>query len=417
MNEWYARDTSKKIRAVFRAKGLSGESLCVHLPYGYRKDPDNPKRWAVDEEAAEVVRQIFRWCLAGLGTTHIANRLRENRIDTPAHHAQKLGGAQPTRLSDDPYDWGTYAVAAILSRREYLGHTINFKTHCKSYKSKKTVRNDPSDYAVFENTHEAVVDQATFDRVQQLRESGKRRHDSSGRLCIFSGLTYCADCGSRMYLSSGASIKPEQDCFICSGFRSKKVQCNSSHYIRRVVLEQMVLAKIQQVTTFAAQYEREFVELLRQSDAEKSRKELTAGKRKLMQSEKRIQELDNIISRLYEDKVNGVLTNDRFVKLSQGYEQEQADLARETETLAMQISVQEQQTLDVSRFLAQVRKHTHVTELTPTLLNELVERIEVHAPDKSSGKRKQQIDVVFNYVGAVGTLDLPKGEAGAHSGT
>lgn len=407
-NEWYARDTSRKIRAVKYAKGMAGEKMSNHALYGYRKDSNNPKHWIIDEEAAEVVRQIFRDCLAGLGTTHIANKLRDAKIDTPATHALKIGFPRSVKPPEIPYDWNAETIARLLSCREYLGHTVNFKTTKKSYKSKKTVYNDPREYSIFENTHEAIIDQDTFDRVQQIRAAGKRRRDASGRVSLFSGMVYCADCGSKLNFSSGASQKPNEDFYKCSGFTTKKKVCGSSHFIRRVVLEQLVLEKIQQVTAFASKCEQEFAEMLRQDNTVKNRKELAESKRKLNQSERRIVELDNIIGQLYEDKVAGVLTSERFMKLSQGYEKEQQDLQVQVAELSRRIAEQEQQTLDLSRFLTQVRKYTHIEELTPTLLNELVERIAIHAPDKSSGKRVVEIDVYFNFVGLVGKLDLPK---------
>ena len=406
MNEWYARDTSRKIRAAFQAKGQSGESLCSHVPYGYLKSPDNPKRWIVDEEAAGVVRQIFHWCLEGLGVTLIANKLRDAKVLCPSHHAMSLGLPSPVRAPEIPWDWYAHTVSSILARKEYLGHTVNFKTYRKSYKSKKMVFNDPSEHLVFEDTHEAIVDQDIFERVQQIRE-GKRRRTNSGRVGLFSGLAYCADCQSKLYLSC-VNADPEKDFYACAGFRTKKRVCSSSHYIRQTVLARLVLKQLQQVTGFAAQHENEFVELLRQDNADKSRKELAADKRKLTQAEARIVELDGIIQRLYEDKVNGTLTSERFVKLSRGYEREQQELTEQTTALAEQISTQEQKTLDLSRFLAQIRKHTDVTELTPILLNEFVERIEVHAPDKSNGKRVQEIDIYFNFVGLIGKLDFAK---------
>jgi uncharacterized protein YeeX (DUF496 family) len=241
-----------------------------------------------------------------------------------------------------------------------------------------------------------------------LRAAGKRRRTKSGRLRLLSGIAYCADCGSRMYLSSGSCLKPEQDNLVCSGFRTKKKVCDSSHYIRLVVLEQSVLACIQQVVAFATEYEREFAEILRQDSALKSRKELAERKRRLSQSERRIAELDSIVQRLYEDFVSNRLTEDRFIKLSQGYEKEQQDLQIQTAELSQQISEQEKQTLDLERFLKQVRKYTQVTELTPTLLNELVERIVIHEPCKADGKRIVDIDVYFNFVGLIEKLELPK---------
>jgi len=409
MNEWYARDTSKKVRAVFRAKGMAGEPITTHVPYGYIRDPNDKKRCVVDEESAEVVRRIFRWCMAGLGPGHIATKLRETRTDCPSYRAARLGtpGMRPPEI---PWAWRDTIVSDILARAEYLGHTVNFKTYHKSYKNKKTMRNDPSQHVIFENTHEAIVDQDTFDRVQQIR-AGKRRKNSNGRVGLFSGLTYCADCGSKMYLSSSASRPPEQDNYTCSGFRMKSRDCGSSHYIRRVILERLALEQIQHVTDYAAGYEREFVELLKRKGADKSRKELAALKRKQAQAGNRVTELDTIIRGLYEDKVTGVLTAERFVQLSRGYEAEQRELTAQAAELAEQIAAQEQKTLDLNRFLAQVRKHTRVEELTPTLLNELVERIEIHAPDKSSGKRTQEIDVYFNFVGLIGKLDFDAPDA------
>ena len=381
--------------------------------YGLMKDPENPKHRIVDEEAAEVVRQIFRDYMAGLGSGRIAAKLREARIDTPTHRAMRLGRKPNVKPPEIPWDWNTNVVMDILQRREYLGHTVNFKTQKKSYKSKKITLNDPSEYVVFENTHEAIIDQDTFDRVQQLLAAGKRRRNKSGRVSLFSGLAYCADCGSKMIFCSGESKKPEQDDYVCSGFRTKKRVCDSSHYIRRVVLEQLVLEQIQQVTTCANEHEQEFTELLRQNQALKSRKELADSKRKIAQSERRIAELDNIVQRLYEDYVSGRLTEERFMKLSRSYENEQRNLTEQTEALAKQISEQEQQSLDLERFQKQVRQYTHVTELSPTLLNELVERVAIHAPDKSSGKRIVDIDVYFNFVGLVdasGFLNADKSE-------
>jgi hypothetical protein len=345
--------------------------------------------------------------MEGLGVSVIANKLREAKILCPSHHAMRLSMKSPTRASEIPWDWSPCAITAILSRMEYLGHTVNFKTYRKSYKSKKLLFNDPSEYVVFENTHEAIIDQETFDRVQQIRE-GRRRRTNSGRTGLFSGLAFCADCHSKMHLSCNANDKPEQDFYACSGFRTKKRICGHSHYIRQTVLMRLVLEQIQHVTGFAAQHENEFVELLRQDNADKSRKELAADKRKLAQAQARIAELDGIIQQLYEDKVNGTLTSERFVKLSRGYEQEQRELAAQTTALAEQISAQEQKTLDLSRFMTQVRKHTNVTEITPVMLNELVERIEIHAPDKTSGKRVQEIDIYFNFIGLIGKLDFAK---------
>ena len=406
-NEWYARDTSKKVRSVARARGMAGEPLAANPPFGYLKDPKNKKKWVLDEAAAEVVRQIFAYCMDGLGPGHIATRLKEAKIETPTAHWHSLGLKTNKQPPLDPYDWEATTVMTILSRREYLGHTVNFKTHRKSYKSKKVLINDLSEQVVFENTHPAITEQEVFDRVQQIR-SNKRRHNSSGRVGLFSGLTYCADCGSKMYLSSGASKTPDQDNYVCSGFRSKKVQCDSSHYIRMMVLEKMVLEDIRRVTSFAAQNEAEFVAMLQAEGAVKGQKELAAAKRNLSKAQSRLMEIDTIIRKMYEDKVFEKLTDERFATLSQGYEREQKALQSQVESLMRQIADQERQSLNVSGFLNQVRKYTEAQDLTPTLLHELVQRVEVHATDKSSGERRQDITVHYNFVGVIGKLDISK---------
>ncbi|MCL2083565.1 MAG: DUF4368 domain-containing protein [Oscillospiraceae bacterium] len=405
-NEYYPRETSKKVRKVFEMKGMAGERLCFKPIYGYRKDPDNSKLWIIDEEAAQVVRQIFQWCMEGLGPTHIANRLREAKILIPFHYAHHAGICVRKRLSDDPYGWTSGTVADILERREYLGHTVNFKSSSKSFRNKKRIYADPSDCVVFENTHPRIVEDEVFDRVQQIR-SGKRRKTKSGRICLFSGSVYCVDCGGKMHFSCGSSLIPERDWYTCSNFRSKKKPCHSAHYIRRVVLEQMVLEHIQKVTAYAAENEKDLAQRLQQNDTDKLKKEMAADNKNLLLSQKRVQELDAIIQSLYEDKVKGGLSPERFARLSQGYEQEQKELELKVKTLQAQLSRQKEERMNVERFLKQVRKYTRVTELTPTMLHELVERVEVCAPDKINGKRIQQIKISYNYVGNLDRLELP----------
>ena len=412
LNEWYARDTSKKVKAVFRAKGMAGEPVCNNPPYGYKKDPDNPKKhWIVDEPSAKVVRQIFQWCMEGVGVSLIALKLCEMRIERPFVYFANAGLRNSNKPILEPYKWNENTVAQILERREYLGHTVNFKTSRKSYKSKKVLMNDPSEYVVFENTHTAIIDVEVFERVQKIRASGKRRRNHSGRVSLLSGLVYCADCKSRLYLSSGASSTPEKDHYVCPNYRKKyrpkANPCISAHYIRRETLEQSVLNYIQQVTEFVAEYEQVFMQKLQSENTDKHQRELALDKKTLSQSEKRILELDGIIQRLYEDMVAGTLTNERFIKLSQNYEQEQSDLTVKVKHLREQIEEQQEISINVEHFLSRIRQYTRITELSTLMLNELIERVEVHAPDKSSGRRVQNIDVQFNYVGDIGELFLP----------
>ncbi|MCL2085361.1 recombinase family protein [Candidatus Saccharibacteria bacterium] len=408
-NEYYARDTSKKVRAVFRAKGMAGERLSSFAPYGYMKDPSDKKKLVIDEVAAEVVRKIFRLCLAGLGVTHIANRLKDEQILTPSHHFANMGISIPQKLPTIPYDWEGATVKNILARREYLGHTVNFKTYSKSFRNKTTMHNPLESQVVFEDTHPAIIDQETFDRVQTLRE-GRRRRTNSGRVGLFAGIVFCEECGSRHYFTSGANQTQEQDAYVCSGFRSKKATCSHSHYIRSVTLEQMVSEYLERVKDFATQHEKAFVAHIMQGAEAKSRKALIADKSNLAKIESRIVELDRYIQRLFEDNVDGRLSHERFNKLSEGYEREQKELEASAKSLREQIEETEQKSVGVEQFVRIIRRQTNVTNLTPTILNELIEQIEVHAPDKSTGKRIQEITVHFSLIGAIGKLDILESE-------
>ena len=411
-NEWFVADTSKKIRAVQRRKGLAGEPLS-YPPYGYKKAPDNPKHWIIDESASKVVKKIFQWCMEGLGVSHIANRLREEQVEIPTVHAINNGllNNSSGRVFD-PYDWNVNSIAKILGRREYTGCLINFKTFTKSYKNRKKMQSDPADYAVFENAHEAIITVEVFDQVQQIRNSGKRRRNSSGRVSILSGLVHCADCKSKMYLSNGACLKSEQDNYTCSGFRTKKKCCDSAHFIRRVVLEKAVLLRIQQLTAFLSEHEECLVEKLELQDNDKFARNLADDKKTLAKAEKRIKELDSIIQQLYEDKVSGTLNAERFVKLSEGYEQEQLDLQAKVKSLQKKFTEQVQSRMNVDMFLNRVRKYTNITELSTVMLNELVERVEVHARTERYTKGTQQIDIVFNYVGNIDGIQAKSAEIG-----
>ncbi|MCL2082071.1 MAG: DUF4368 domain-containing protein [Oscillospiraceae bacterium] len=408
-NEWYPRNISRKVREVIRAKGMAGERTSPHAPYGYSKDPENKKKLIVDEVASEVVKKIFRLCLAGLGVTHIANRLRDEQIPTPTSHLAEMGENTIHKLPNHPCDWEPATIVTILSRREYLGHTINFKTYSKSFKNRKTIQNAPENQVVFENTHPAIIDQETFDRVQQLRE-GRRRYTNSGRTALFAGLIYCEECGSRFYFSSGASRTKEQDFYVCSGFRSKKVECSHSHYIRSVTLEAMVSAYLGQIRDFAIQHEEAFASHVMQGADAKNRKALANDRKHLTQMQSRIADLDKYIQHLFERNADGELSNERFDKLSEGYEQEQKDLEIQVRNLNKQIADNEQQSVNMEQFLRLIRNQTDFAELTPTILHEMIERIEVHAPDKSSGKRVQEITVHLNFIGAIGKLDILRPE-------
>ena len=398
INEWYAKDTSKKIRAVFRNKGMSGQRLAVNAPYGYIKGEDG--HLLVDEETAPVVELIFQLCVEGNGPGKIARMLKEREIPTPGTITFQRTGQTSRYFPDDPCRWNAATVQRILEQDTYLGRTTNFKTTKLSYKSKKTVINSPDKWAVFEGTHEAIIDKETWEIVQKSREH-RRRPTKMGEMGLFSGLAYCADCGAKLYHHRSITLTKEQESYICSNYQSRK-KC-TAHYIRAVVLEQLVLQNLQRVVAYAQEDENEFVRRVMENKTavQRAEQEQAKRKRKLEKQERRISELDRIIQQLYEDRVSGALSAERFAKLSGGYEKEQEELKQSAKELQAIVNTIETQAVNVQSFLKIVRKYTAPTELTPALLREFVEKIVVHAPDKSSGHRTQRIDVHYNFIGEI----------------
>lgn len=405
INEWYAKDTSKKIRAVFKAKGESGKPLCTNPPYGYIKDPDDKNHWIVDETAADVVRDIFKMCIAGKGPSQIAKALSQRKILVPTAHFREIGINTPTKVSEDVFDWQPRTISDILAKREYLGHTVNFKTRKKSYKSKQKIKNEPSEWVVFENTHEAIIDQETFDIVQNIR-NGRRRLTPMGEMPILSGMLFCADCGAKLYQVRARGWTHEQEHFVCATYRKQKGKC-TSHQIRNVQVEQILLTEINRMLTFVREHESEFVELLsKKSERELNRQFHECG-RELEQSMQRITKLDGIIQRLYEDNLDGKISNDRFAKMTANYEQEQKNLEAQVAVLRKTLAAAKEQRINVDSFLAQVKKYTEVKELDAEIIRNLVKRIDVFTPEKVPGTRtkKQTVLIHWNFIGAV---ELPK---------
>ena len=397
INEWYAKDTSKKIRAVKRSKGMAGEHIGSHPPYGYRKNPENKKEWIVDEEAAEVVREIFRLCVSGYGPTQIANMLTEREILCPTYYALERGEKPRTVLPPHKYAWNGPVVAMILDRVDYLGHTVNFKTHNKSYKCHKKIKHTPDQWKVFEDTHEAIIDKETFEIVQKIR-AGKRRPTRMGEMPMFSGLLYCADCGSKLTFHRKADEPAEKHHYVCGNYRNNTSNC-TMHYIRNVVVERIVLENLKEVIRYVSNYEDEFVRMVMDADVRQKNRELAQKKKKLIELQKRIGELDTIFQRIYEDNITGKLSDERFMKMSKGYEDEQHTLQAEADKIQNELQQEEKKSVDVKRFLAIVKKYTDLTELTPEILREFVDKIIVHAPDKSSGRRLQEIEIIYNHIG------------------
>ena len=397
INEWYAKDTSKKIRAVFRAKGLSGKRLSTQTPYGYLKGENG--QLIEDTETAPVVRLIFRLAVEGNGPGKIDRILREKQIVTPGTLEFHRTGRTSRYNPEFPYQWHESTVVNILEQKDYLGNTYNFKTTKKSYKSKKVIRNPEEKQVVFENTHVALIDQETWDLVQKARQS-RRRPTKMGDMGMFSGMVYCADCGNKLHLCRTKSWDRSLDNYVCGTYKRRRGEC-SAHYIRSTVLETLVLDNLQKVIAYVRDYENDFVQQVTENKAAEQMQMLSVSKRQMEQQMRRIAEIDNIIKRLYEDNLNGKLSDSRFSKMSADYEQEQRTLENSNAELKCMVDTCEEQSLNIKSFLKCVRKYTEPCELTPDMLHELVEKIIVYAPDKSSGHRTQQIDIYYNFVGKI----------------
>lgn len=393
INEWYAKDTSKKIRAVMRIKGNAGEYLTTNAPYGYMKDPNDKKKWLRDEDAAQVVYEIGLYVMDGFGPSQIARKLKERKILTPAAYYESKGITCNVKKDGDPYAWDNTTIAHIMdNRRVYLGHTVNFKTTKKSYKSKKKIQNPESEWMIFENTHEAIWTEAIADAVKQARQS-RRRPTKMGEMGMFSGMMYCADCGAILYQCRATGFRRDQEYYLCSGYRKGKHVCPTPHSIRTVILEELVLHNLREIVSFARAHE--------------DRKDLAKKKRLLADAEKRIAELDNIIKRLYEDSITGKLTDERFRILSQGYEEEQRGLKSQVVLIRDELEAAESKSADVTKFLSIVKQYTEIPELTPFILHEFVEKIVVHnATDPhSKTNRRQEVDI---YYKGIGILEMSK---------
>ena len=400
-NEFYAKDTSKKVKAVFRAKGNAGKPLCTNPPYGYLKDPEDKNHWIIDEEAAPVVRDIFKMCMAGKGPSQISKELMRRGIPTPSEHFRSIGISTPAKEPEQPGFWQQRTVADILIKQEYLGHTVNFKTRKKSFKCKKKVWNDPSEWQIFENTHEAIIDQETFDIVQRIRDA-RRRLTPTGEMPILSGMLFCADCGDKLYQVRARGWTHEQEHFVCATYRKIKGGC-TSHQIHNVQVEKILLRELRHITAYAREHEADFVQLVtRQSEKELNR-QLRASNRELTQAEARIEKLDVIMQRLYEDNVEGKISDERYARMSASYEAEQKQLKARKAELTEFIDTAKEQRLNTDSFLGMVHKYTDITELSAEIIRSFVERIEVLQPEKVPGTRtkKQTIVIYWNFIGAV----------------
>ena len=401
-NEWLVRDTSKKIRAVKRSKGMSGKPVTSKPVYGYLMDED--ENFIIDEEAAPVVKQIYSLCLAGNGPTKIARMLTEQEIPTPGTLEYRRTGR--TRRYHPGYEckWAANTVVHILENREYTGCLVNFKTTTQSYKNSKIIYNSEDKQAVFENHHEIIIDRDTWERVQELRKQRKRpnRYDEVG---LFSGILFCADCGSVMYQQRYQTDKRRQDCYICGSYKKRTADC-TAHFIRTDLLTAGVTENLRKVTQYAAKHEARFMKLLTEQNEDGSKRRNAAKKKELEAAEKRIAELSAIFKRLYEDSVTGRISDERFTELSADYEAEQKELKEKAAALQGELSKTLEATANAEKFMKVVRKYTSFEELTPTLLREFVEKIVIHESEALDGKRRgklrrQEIEIYYSFVGKV----------------
>ena len=401
-NEWLVRDTSKKIKAVKRSKGMSGKPITSKPVYGYLMDEE--ENFIIDEEAAPVVRQIYSLCLAGNGPTKIARMLTEQQIPTPGTLEYRRTGS--TRRYHPGYEckWATNTVVHLLENREYTGCLVNFKTEKVSYKLKHSVENPPEKQAVFENHHEPIIDRETWERVQELRKQRKRpnRYDEVG---LFSGILFCADCGSVMYQQRYQTDKRKQDCYICGSYKKRTADC-TAHFIRTELLTAGVTENLRKITSYAAKHEARFMKLLVEQNEDGGKRRNAARKKELETAQKRISELSAIFKRLYEDSVTGRISDERFSELSADYEAEQKELKERAAGLQAELSKSQEAAENAEKFMKVVRRHTSFEELTPTLLREFVEKIVIHESVALDGKRRgklrrQEIEIYYSFVGKV----------------
>lgn len=404
-NEWYARDISKKRRISNKIKGNAGEPM-GQPPYGYMKDPDNPKRWIIDEEAALVVQRIYSMTLEGLGTEQIAAQLEREEILTPRAYWLKKGIKRPGKgKQQPPTKWNSSTITKILSLQEYCGDILNFKTYSKSYKNKKRIDNDRENWVIFKDVHDPIIDRCVWEQVQQKRGKVRKRRTNDGERNMFSGLLVCADCGSNLHFHFNQG-NPEIKYFNCSNYKGNRGSCTSTHYVRVDFLEEVVLGEIKRLTKFANRYEDDFLKAVMGSTQQS-----TALNRKLMQKElaamqARDEELDGLFERIYEDNLSGKLSDDRFAKMSRRYETEQKELAEKIKGLRAEIDKLSSKAVTSDMFIATVRKYTRAKKLTPRMLNELIEKIEVHQAEKIDGIWVQKLTIHYNCVGAIFVPDI-----------
>ena len=405
MDEMYAADTSKKIRAVVQAKAKAGERVTTNPPYGYLKDSNNPKNWIIDPVASEVVKRIFQEAKSGKSLSEIAKGLENDKIFKPDRHRIEIG-LKPISSSSNvetlPYFWTRETLSAILGREEYLGHTVNLRTRKKSYKDKRKVDNPKEDWLIFKNTHEAIIDQETFDIVQKMRShkrSNQRYKNRAGHENLFAGLVFCGTCGRKHYFCPQEKNGLNHDHYKCSGYRKPIDGCENPHYIQKSALIEIVSGKLRQTIQEAHFNQEDFLKKLEQQSQAQFNKDNKNQRQQLQKDEHRSKEIDTIIQKLYEDNLLGKISDERFVKLSQSYEEEQRQLQTSISDLTEKLAKQQEDNLNISKFMARISKYTELPKLTVEIVNELIDKIVIHKPTGTKRNRIIQVDIYYNFIG------------------
>lgn len=396
-NEMHAKNTSQKVRAVLKNKGESGISLANNVPYGYKKDTNDKTKWLVDETSAEIVKEIFNLFIQGHGTFEIARILRERKILTPSEYNASISTNSTNQ--EYQYKWCGTTVAGILDRQEYIGDTVNFKCTTRSYKDKTRVNLPKEDRKIFKNTHEPIIDEYTWNIARQLRNNRKKR-SKSGKKSIFSGLLFCNDCGKKMYFQSPVVNLRNKDHYRCSSYKHDTSAC-TSHYISDNALQSIVLENIQRVISYMKDYEDLFIQEQLAKSTQDELKQISKNKKELEKAKNRVIEIDNLFMHIYEDNVSGKITDDRFRNLSFNYDKEQQELKTKIEQLSKDIENTEKKDTDITQFISNVKKYTEITELSPKILNELIEKIVIHQQEKVNSKKVQEIDIYYRGVGII----------------
>ena len=405
MDEMYAADTSKKIRAVVQAKAKAGERVTTNPPYGYLKDSSDPKNWIIDPVASKVVKRIFQEAKSGKSLSEISKGLENDKIFKPDRHRIEIGlksiSSSPN-VETLPYFWTRETLSAILGREEYLGHTVNLRTRTKSYKDKRKVDNSKEDWLVFKNTHEAIIDQETFDIVQKMRShkrSNQRYKNRAGHENLFAGLVFCGTCGRKHYFCPQEKNGLNHDHYKCSGYRKPIDGCENPHYIQKSALIEIISDKLRQTIQEAHFNQEAFLKKLEQQSQAQFSKDNKHQRQQLQKDEYRSKEIDNIIQKLYEDNLLGKISNERFVKLSQSYEEEQKQLQASISDLTEKLAKQQEDSLNISKFMARISKYTELPKLTVEIVNELIDKIVIQKPTGTKRNRIIQVDIYYNFIG------------------